>query len=44
MKLVQIKSDGNMVELDEQFTVKWNDPIIGIDWPIDNPILSRRDK
>ena len=22
MKLVQIKSDGNMIELDEQFTVK----------------------
>ena len=22
----------------------WNDPRIGINWPIDNPILSDRDK
>jgi|TARA_R110002049_G_scaffold21236_1_gene77779 dTDP-4-dehydrorhamnose 3,5-epimerase len=28
----------------EQFTVKWNDPKINIPWPIDNPILSYRDK
>ena len=28
----------------EQFTVKWNDPKINICWPIDNPILSSRDK
>ena len=35
---------GEYADVDEQFTVKWNDPIIGIDWPIDNPILSRRDK
>lgn len=27
-----------------QFTVKWNDPKINISWPIDNPILSLRDK
>ena len=27
-----------------QFTVKWNDPKINIPWPIDNPILSSRDK
>ena len=27
-----------------QFTVKWNDPKVGIEWPIDNPILSSRDK
>ncbi len=28
----------------KQFTVKWDDPKVGIDWPIDNPILSSRDK
>lgn len=35
---------GEYADVDEQFTIKWNDPIIGVDWPIDNPILSRRDK
>ena len=35
---------GKYADVDEQFTIKWNDPIVGIDWPIDNPILSRRDK
>ena len=28
----------------DQFTVKWNDPKINIPWPINNPILSSRDK
>ena len=28
----------------EQFTVKWNDPKLNIPWPIDNPLLSSRDK
>lgn len=28
----------------EQFTIKWNDPKINIPWPIENPILSLRDK
>ena len=27
-----------------QFTVKWNDPKLNIPWPIDNPLLSSRDK
>ena len=35
---------GTYADVDEQFTIKWDDPFIGIDWPIDNPILSRRDK
>ena len=30
--------------VNDQFTVKWNDPKINIPWPIDNPILSSRDK
>jgi dTDP-4-dehydrorhamnose 3,5-epimerase-like enzyme len=28
----------------EQFTVNWDEPEINIPWPIDNPILSLRDK
>jgi dTDP-4-dehydrorhamnose 3,5-epimerase len=27
-----------------QFTVRWDDPKINITWPIENPILSLRDK
>jgi dTDP-4-dehydrorhamnose 3,5-epimerase len=27
----------------KQFTIKWNDPEWSFWWPIDNPILSRRD-
>lgn len=26
-----------------QFTIPWNDPELGIDWPISNPITSARD-
>jgi dTDP-4-dehydrorhamnose 3,5-epimerase len=26
-----------------QFTVRWNDPKLGIHWPVSNPILSERD-
>ena len=36
--------DGDYPDIDEQFTIKWNDPDLGIFWPIDNPILARRDK
>ncbi len=35
---------GKYADVDEQFTIKWDDPIVGIDWPIENPILSRRDR
>jgi len=27
-----------------QFTIRWNDPKLNITWPINNPILSLRDK
>ena len=30
-------------DVDEQFTLKWNDPAINVYWPINNPILSERD-
>ena len=29
---------------DEQVTIAWDDPELDIDWVIDNPILSERDK
>ncbi len=28
---------------DDEFSVLWNDPDIGIEWPVDEPILSNRD-
>ncbi len=27
-----------------QFTLSWNDPKLNIEWPINNPVLSERDK
>lgn len=35
---------GGYPDVDEQFTIKWNDPSWNINWPIDNPILQQRDK
>ena len=29
---------------DDEDGLRWNDPDIGIDWPIDNPVLSDRDR
>jgi|TARA_B100000029_G_scaffold135788_1_gene130267 dTDP-4-dehydrorhamnose 3,5-epimerase len=31
------------VDWKDQISVKWNDPMLKIDWPVTNPILSRRD-
>lgn len=28
---------------DTELTVKWDDPKLGIDWPVDKPILSQKD-
>lgn len=36
--------DGEYNDVDKQFTIKWNDPEININWGIDNPILQKRDK
>lgn len=35
---------GKYPDVDDQFTIKWNDATVNIDWPIGNPILQRRDK
>lgn len=35
---------GKYNDYDKQFTYKWNDPSIGIKWPIIDPILSKRDQ
>ena len=36
--------EGDYIDADSQFSIKWNDQRIGIDWPNLNPILSDRDK
>ena len=32
------------IDWQDQISVKWNDPMLKINWPINNPILSERDK
>ena len=36
--------EGEYADVNEQFTIKWNDPKVNIAWPIENPLLSLRDK
>lgn len=35
---------GEYIDADDQFSLKWNDPRLSIDWPCDSPILSIRDQ
>ena len=35
---------GDYVDAKDQIVLKWNDEKIGIEWPIKNPILARRDR
>ena len=35
---------GKYPDVKDQFSLNWKDPAINIHWPIDNPILSDRDK
>ncbi len=35
---------GEYPDVADQFTLRWNDPKIGIHWPSNHPILSNRDK
>ena len=34
---------GSYFDADRQFSLKWNDPKINIDWPTKSPLLSGRD-
>ena len=36
--------EGDYPDVEDQFSIKWNSLDINIDWPITNPILSKRDK
>jgi dTDP-4-dehydrorhamnose 3,5-epimerase len=36
--------EGDYPDVEDQFTLKWNDPKIGIHWPTTTPILSKRDQ
>ena len=36
--------DGDYLDADEQFSIKWNDSRIGINWMTNSPQLSSRDK
>ena len=35
--------NGGYIDAAEQFSVRWNDTSIGIDWPVTEPELSERD-
>jgi dTDP-4-dehydrorhamnose 3,5-epimerase len=35
--------EGNYPDTNDQFTIKWNNPDIGIHWPISNPLIQQRD-
>jgi dTDP-4-dehydrorhamnose 3,5-epimerase len=35
---------GKYVDSNKQFSLRWNDPKININWKVKNPILSKRDK
>jgi dTDP-4-dehydrorhamnose 3,5-epimerase len=36
--------EGDYPDVNDQFTIKWNDDRLKIDWPTNNPILQKRDK
>ena len=36
--------EGEYPDVKDQFTIKWNDPRVNINWPIEKPILQLRDK
>lgn len=40
---VSYKASGYYSKVNE-VSIKWDDPIIGIKWPVDNPLLSEKDK
>lgn len=36
--------EGEYIDVNRQFSYKWNDPLFNIKWPTENPILSKRDE
>jgi len=36
--------EGSYPDVEDQFTLRWNDPNLGITWPVNDPILSLRDQ
>ena len=42
--LFSYKLTEDYVSIDDQISVKWNDPTINVKWPVKKPILSKRDK
>jgi dTDP-4-dehydrorhamnose 3,5-epimerase len=36
--------EGDYPDVDEQFSLRWDDPKLNIEWPTQTPILSDRDK
>ena len=40
----KLSYEGLYLDAKEQFSIRWNDPKININWPIKKPILSSRDK
>jgi dTDP-4-dehydrorhamnose 3,5-epimerase len=36
--------EGEYPDVKDQFSINWRDPKVNVHWPIDNPILSERDK
>ena len=36
--------EGDYSDADSQFTIAWNDNRLNIDWPLSDPILSKRDR
>ena len=40
----KLSYNGKYVDKNDQFSIRWNDPKININWPVKKPILSLRDK
>tara|TARA_B100000212_G_C27332487_1_gene515287 strand:- start:22 stop:531 length:510 start_codon:yes stop_codon:yes gene_type:complete len=35
---------GDYIDFNDQYTVKWDDPTVNINWDLSNPLLSERDR
>ena len=40
----KLSYSGEYIDSNKQYTIKWNDPSLKINWMIEDPILSERDK